>query len=234
MDRKWRLNRGAHETVESPVDFKRKYVLTERDDRDASSSESRLQSLVDVYALYTVLHIENRPWKLRWSGRHGVYYFITEKLADGEGQGITGADLAHIGEGSGDESDGVDGENCASGDESDGNRDARNPGKDDHDGKGDGQGDVPDTKTTVYCNVPAATDGDAGAVNGAQVLVPVSSGTRALTPRVMHSLCELGKGVAQQVLLSVVDSNGTVTRCCLYDYVQGPLASRGVEATLAT
>jgi len=26
MDRKWRLNRGSHETVESPVDFKRKYI----------------------------------------------------------------------------------------------------------------------------------------------------------------------------------------------------------------
>ncbi len=243
MDRKWRLNRGAHETVESPIDFKRKYVdvLTERGERAANSPDSAIQRLVDVYALYTVLHIEKRQWKLRWSGRHSVYYFITEKLVDGEGQGIMGADLTHIDGESGDESDGVDGKNGGSGVDSDGNGDDGNPGKDDRDDKsdgegdreGDGEGNVPDTKKTVYCDVPAAKGGDAGTLNGAQVLVPVSSGTRDLTPRVLHSLCELGKGIAQQVLLSVVDSNGTATRCCLYDYIQGPLSTRGLEATLA-
>jgi hypothetical protein len=218
MDRKWRLNRGAHETVESPIDFKRKYVdaLTETGDREANAPDSVLQSLVDVYALYTVLHIEKRGWKLHWSGRHSVYYFVTEKPADGEDQGGEGAELARVDEVSGDESDGADDKNGANGGESD--------------GKSDGEDDVPDTKTIVYCDV--ATGGDAGAMNGTQVLVPVSSGTMNLTPRVMHSLCELGKGIAQQVLLSVVDSNGTATRCCLYDYIQGPLSTRGLEATL--
>ena len=230
MDRKWRLNRGAHETVESPLDFKRKYVdvLMERGERQENSPEPVLQSLVDVYALYTVLHIEKRHWGLRWSDRHGVYYFITEKPLNAEGEGEGGAELTQVDEASGDESDGAGDENVANGDENE-----EIDGGDDGDVKSDGEADIRDTKETVYCDVPVATGGDAGTMSRTQVLVPVSSGTRNLTPRVMHSLCELGKGIAHQVLLSVVDSNGTATRCCLYDYIQGPLSTRGMEATLA-
>ena len=66
MDRKWRLNRGSHETVESPVDFKRKYIdVLDRVQAPDDASERTLQRLVDVYALYTVLHIERREWTLR-------------------------------------------------------------------------------------------------------------------------------------------------------------------------
>ena len=217
MDRKWRLNRGAHETVESPIDFKRKYVdvLDRIEAADDASTSSDLQRLVDVYALYTVLHIERREWTLQWSQKHGVYYFITEEASQ--------VDVPAGDDGSGDDKSELE----AGG------------GSDDESGddKSDGEG-VPshgngkkDTKETVYC-APVQVDAAGGPNSRRQVLVPVSSSNTGTTPRFLHSLCELGKGVAQQVLLSVVDSNGTATRCCLYDYIQGPLSTAGVEATL--
>ena len=207
MDRKWRLNRGAHETVESPIDFKRKYVdvLSEGQGEGEHKVNYEMQRLVDVYALYTVLHIEKRVWNLYWSGQHGLYYFIAEKRQDADGEGEKGEEIIQGDEGSGDESD-------------EGAQDAGNEdGDDDGDDK---EGGVRDTKETVYCDAPVVEGKDGSSVIGKQVLVPVSSGTQSLTPRVMHSFCQLGKGVAQQVLLSVVDSNGTATRCCIYDYIQ--------------
>jgi len=210
MDRKWRLNRGSHETVESPVDFKRKYIdVLDRAQAPDDASERTLQRLVDVYALYTVLHIERREWTLRWSEKHGLYYFITEEASQAEvpvGDDGSGDEL-EAGGGSDDEGDEAD-------------------------EKSDRGGGKKDTKETVYC-APVQVDG-AGSNSRRQVLVPVSSSNTGTTHRFLHSLCELGKGIAQQVLLSVVDSNGTATRCCLYDYIQGPLSTAGVEATLAS
>jgi hypothetical protein len=233
MDRKWRLNRGAHETVESPVDFKRKYVdVLDRVEGSAPGSRGAatpdMQRLVDVYALYTVLHIEKREWTLRWSPQHGVYYFITEEASQGEvpvGDDDDDGSGDELAAGGGSE-DGGDDDGDDDGDDEDGD-DRGDDGEDD----GYGEGVKKDTKETVYCAAPVQVDA-AGGNSRRQVLVPVSSSNRGTTPRFLHSLCDLGKGVAQQVLLSVVDSNGTATRCCLYDYIQGPLSTAGVEATL--
>jgi hypothetical protein len=226
MDRKWRLNRGAHETVESPVEFKRKYVDVLDVPRGAS-----LARLTDVYAVYTVLHIERRAWTLAYSASHGAYYFTT-KVQREEGGGEGG------GEGPAEDVEG--GDAVASGDsssDSSGDSSGDRSGDEGSDASGDLEDiavktGAQDTKETVYCD---AAQTEAGASSrGTQVLVPVSSGLRYLTPRVIHSLCALGHGVAQQVFLCLCDSNGVVTRCCLYDYIQGPLSTRGVEAALVS
>jgi hypothetical protein len=70
-------------------------------------------------------------------------------------------------------------------------------------------------------------------VGARQLVVPVSSSLSMLTPRLVHRVCSLGHGTARQMILGLVDSNGVVSRCCLYDYIQAPLEASGVEAELA-
>lgn len=70
MDRKWRLNREALHSVESIIEFQRKYIEEWRDG-------AILASLTDLYAVYTVLHIERKLWELRYSSDCQGYYFVT-------------------------------------------------------------------------------------------------------------------------------------------------------------
>lgn len=60
-----------------------------------------------------------------------------------------------------------------------------------------------------------------------QLLVPVSSACAELTPELLQRFF-LVRGVqVQQMILGLVDSNGVVTRCCLYNYIQAPLEGPG-------
>jgi hypothetical protein len=60
-----------------------------------------------------------------------------------------------------------------------------------------------------------------------QLLVPVSSAYAELTPELLQRFF-LVRGVqVQQMILGLVDSNGVVTRCCLYNYIQAPLEGPG-------
>ncbi len=60
-----------------------------------------------------------------------------------------------------------------------------------------------------------------------QLLVPVSSSYAKLTPELLQRFF-LVRGVqVQQMILGLVDSNGVVTRCCLYNYIQAPLEGPG-------
>jgi hypothetical protein len=60
-----------------------------------------------------------------------------------------------------------------------------------------------------------------------QLLVPVSSASTVLTPELLQRFF-LVRGVqVQQMILGLVDSNGVVTRCCLYNYIQAPLEGPG-------
>ena len=68
MDRKWRFNRTALDTITPIQEFKA--ALPPRD------ADYELASVSDLYAVYTVLHIENRAIELQWSGQGRFYYFI--------------------------------------------------------------------------------------------------------------------------------------------------------------
>ena len=71
MDRKWRLNRGAINTVLSfPAFCKLVEPLQE---------SYKLATLTDLYAVYTVLHIESKEWEVRWSSEGEFYYFIAKQ-----------------------------------------------------------------------------------------------------------------------------------------------------------
>lgn len=68
MDRKWRTNRAAIDSQLSYPDF-----VTRLPERDA---EYTLADATELYAVYTVLHIEKKEWELRWSSSAGLYYFL--------------------------------------------------------------------------------------------------------------------------------------------------------------
>ena len=60
-----------------------------------------------------------------------------------------------------------------------------------------------------------------------QIVVPLSSACDHLTPELLQRLFSI-KGVqAQQLILALVDSNGVVSRTCLYNYIQAPLEGPG-------
>ncbi|KAI8112416.1 hypothetical protein M9434_003739 [Picochlorum sp. BPE23] len=192
MDRKWRLNRQALNTIESIVDFETRYIGT-------WNESCELATRTDVYAVYTVLHIENKQWELKWSDACRGYYFVTrEESQEGTTNTVGGkAGCVTVPEGDEDVSVVVDEE------------------EDHH----------KDTRMTVLEKVSE--------VGARQLVVPVSSSLSMLTPRLVHRVCSLGHGTARQVILGLVDSNGVVSRCCLYDYIQAPLEASGVEAELA-
>lgn len=200
MDRKWRTNYAAINTVESIIDFKRKYI------GDFDNASSELSSLTDVYAVYSVLHIESKEWQLLYSDVCKGYYFVTtESVSTSDGRKKN----ASVPEGDEDV--------------------VIVAAEEDEDGSG-GE----DRKQTVYASMEA-NDSSAEVINTVvkQILIPVSSGLMDLTPRILHRMCSLGHKLAQQVILCMVDSNGVVTRCCLYDYIQAPLGTTG-EAALAS
>lgn len=71
MDRKWRLNRGAIQTVRSYDEFSASIPPAPR-----GEAEYTLSSTSDLYAVYTVLHIEIKQSELRWSDSGRFYYFL--------------------------------------------------------------------------------------------------------------------------------------------------------------
>jgi hypothetical protein len=71
MDRKWRLNRNAINTVLSFPAF--------CDTITPLKEGYALASLTDLYAVYTVLHIESKEWEVRWSPEGEFYYFIAKQ-----------------------------------------------------------------------------------------------------------------------------------------------------------
>lgn len=85
---------------------------------------------------------------------------------------------------------------------------------------------VEDRKKTIF-DTKLQQDSERNKERISELIVPVSSSCTCLTPRVVHSLCRLGHGRVHQVILGLVDSNGVVTRCCLYDYIQAPLGGTG-------
>lgn len=83
-----------------------------------------------------------------------------------------------------------------------------------------------DKKQTVFdTESQRKSDSTEGPIS--ELIVPVGSSCTCLTPTILHSLCRLGHGRVHQVILGLVDSNGVVTRCCLYDYIQAPLGGTG-------
>ena len=94
----------------------------------------------------------------------------------------------------------------------------------DPENEGDVSSAAEDRKQTVFDTEPQEKS-SSGPIS--ELIVPVSSACTCLTPTVLHSLCRLGHGRVHQVILGLVDSNGVVTRCCLYDYIQAPLGGTG-------
>lgn len=83
MDRKWRTNRQAFNDVLSLLEFKTFL-------REAGGDPSLMNSssLTDLYAVYTVLHIEGASWELHWSPEHNLHYFTTRKRLERGAQGL--------------------------------------------------------------------------------------------------------------------------------------------------
>jgi len=67
MDRKWRTNRQAMHSVLSIIEFRNQV---------GEWMDSNFVSLTDLYAVYTVLHIENKTWEIHWDNGLGFYYFL--------------------------------------------------------------------------------------------------------------------------------------------------------------
>ena len=79
MQRKWRTNRWALDTVLAYPVF--------RESIPPRDAEYTLADPTDLYAVYTVLHIENKQSELRWSPHGRFYYFLAQweqaQTADG-------------------------------------------------------------------------------------------------------------------------------------------------------
>ena len=79
MQRKWRTNRWALDTVLAHPVF--------RESIPPRDAEYTLADPTDLYAVYTVLHIENKQSELRWSPHGRFYYFLAQweqaQTADG-------------------------------------------------------------------------------------------------------------------------------------------------------
>lgn len=60
-----------------------------------------------------------------------------------------------------------------------------------------------------------------------QLIVPVTSASCEVTPLLLQRVFAVRGVSVQQILLGLVDSNGVVTRCCLYNYIQPPLEGPG-------
>lgn len=71
MDRKWRTNRRALDTVLSYPAF--------RDLVTPWKNTYNLSTLTDLYSVYTVLHIESKEWEVRWCEEGQFYYFLAKQ-----------------------------------------------------------------------------------------------------------------------------------------------------------
>ncbi|KFM27218.1 hypothetical protein F751_4488 [Auxenochlorella protothecoides] len=68
MDRKWRTNRAAIFTVVPYAEYCSRILQR--------TAEYDLATPSDLYAVYTVLHIESKTSELHWSESGGFYYFL--------------------------------------------------------------------------------------------------------------------------------------------------------------
>lgn len=71
MQRKWRTNRAALDTVQPYPDFRA--AIPSRGD-----AKYELADPTDLYAVYTVLHIESKAAELRWSPHAVLYYYLVQ------------------------------------------------------------------------------------------------------------------------------------------------------------
>lgn len=83
MNRKWRTNRGALDTVQPYPAFRESIPA-----RDAPYS---LADPTDLYAVYTVLHIESKQAELRWSSHGRFYFFLVQWEQPLEQTGVAAA-----------------------------------------------------------------------------------------------------------------------------------------------
>ena len=78
MDRKWRTNRSAIDTVLSFPAFKELFSPWQE--------SYKLASLTDLYSVYTVLHIESKDWEVAWSNEGQLYYFLAKQVVAQPGE----------------------------------------------------------------------------------------------------------------------------------------------------
>ena len=96
----------------------------------------------------------------------------------------------------------------------------------------DDQEDVPQPPQPSSKNPPPlSTTEETATTVRAQLVIPVSSAHAGLTPELLRRFFAVRGVQVQQLILGLVDSNGVVTRCCLYNYIQAPLEGPGT-ATL--
>jgi hypothetical protein len=211
MDRKWRTNRGAIDTVLGLEEFRA--ALPPPWPRPGYA----LASLTDLYAVYTALHIEGKRWEVRWSEEGRFLFFVARSLVYGGG----GAAAAAAPEGDEDAPPLV----------AEAAADAAPAAP--------AAAAAPPAPPAAAADLEEAEGGAANASASAppaapppprlrtQLVVPLSSACGELTPLLLHRLFAIRGVQAQQLLLALVDSHGVVTRQTMYNYVQAPLEGPG-------
>lgn len=241
MDRKWRTNRAALHTVQPFPDF-----ISGLPPRDAAYD---LASESDLYAVYTVLHIEGKQSELRWSPDGRFYFFFASQLLDdGEAprepapegdedpppvvpqvlwvQSVSGGGRAsgccmqrHVLRPLSPQ--------CCTPQE-------RGPATTTPSAAPGHPAGPADVQQQQQQQPPEQPQREPPAQQQArlrtQVVVPVSSGHGGLTPRLLQRLFDIRGVAVQQLLLALVDGHGVVTRSCLYNYIQAPLEGPGTAA----
>ncbi|KAL4439470.1 hypothetical protein ABPG77_008799 [Micractinium sp. CCAP 211/92] len=265
MNRKWRTNRGALDTVQPYPAFRESIPA-----RDAPYS---LADPTDLYAVYTVLHIESKQAELRWSSHGRFYFFLVQWEQPVEQTGVAAAPEGDedpppqiIPEGS----EAALAQAAAAGQQQEQQQQgARKPGKlqrralkqqqqqqkqqpqqpqQQQAVQQEQSGQQRQSSSEQAAPVPQAAASEAAAGAAAQpaaaeaaaaiaappatrlrtqIVVPVSSAYHELTPELLQLLFSVRGVQAQQLLLALVDSNGVVTRSCLYNYIQAPLEGPG-------
>ena len=77
MNRKWRTNYGAYDTAQAYPAFRAAIP------RGEAGPGGALADPTDLYAVYTVLHIEGKSPQLRWSPQGRFHYFVAVQQVGG-------------------------------------------------------------------------------------------------------------------------------------------------------
>lgn len=236
MDRKWRLNRAAIHSVKSYDDFCSSVP--------PASAKYELSAPADLYAVYTVLHIEAKASELRWSETGGFYFFLASwtemasttapkveffddcgEIAPSPSRARAAMALQTGVEGLNQKLGVLDAE--PSGDEESKGMPKEGESDNAHHGPTDASSCDASASSSPTADEACEATKQEQVVTRTQIIVPVSSSSKHLTPALLQSFFSIRGVTAQQLLLALVDGNGVVSRTCLYNYIQAPLEGPG-------
>uniref|UniRef100_A0A1D2ACN0 Uncharacterized protein n=1 Tax=Auxenochlorella protothecoides TaxID=3075 RepID=A0A1D2ACN0_AUXPR len=228
MDRKWRTNRAAIFTVVPYAEYCSRILQR--------TAEYDLATPSDLYAVYTVLHIESKTSELHWSESGGFYYFLaTWSQAPEPDQ--TASAAQPVMQAGAPPAQGKEAAPCMSADQGSAGAQAQcavEVAAHDRSSEANGAGAVgavasPLTSPDAVLVGSQAADSrpPPAPITRSQIIVPVGSACTSLTPALLQRFFSIRGVAAQQLLLALVDGNGMVSRTCLFNYIQAPLEGPG-------